>query len=124
MKKNNLIKFIFFITLITITIFYINFPAFADSKNFSANFDGGSVPTSINDLTNKSLATIISVIRIAGLGIAVTILTVIAIKYMIASPGDRADIKKHAVPFVIGAVVLFGTSGIISIIAKFAAKIS
>ena len=37
--------------------------------------------------------------------------------------GDKADIKKHAVPFVIGVVVLFGSSGILAIIANFASNI-
>ena len=47
-------------------------------------------------------------------------LVVLAIKYMSAAPGDKADIKKHAVVYVTGAVVLFGSAGILSIIEKFA----
>ena len=35
---------------------------------------------------------------------------------MISSPGDRADIKKHAVAYVIGAFVLFGVTGILGVL--------
>ena len=32
-------------------------------------------------------------------------LIVLAMKYMMSAPGERADIKKHAVVYVVGAVV-------------------
>jgi hypothetical protein len=47
-------------------------------------------------------------------------LVVLAIKYMSAAPGDKAEIKKHAVVYVTGAIVLFGSAGILSIIEQFA----
>lgn len=39
---------------------------------------------------------------------------------MVASPGERADIKKHLVAYVVGAMVLFGGAGILEIIERFA----
>ena len=47
-------------------------------------------------------------------------LIVLAIKYISAAPGDKAEIKKHAVIYIVGAVVLFAASGIIQIIKTFA----
>lgn len=58
--------------------------------------------------------------RIVCATIAVVVLLVISMKYMLSAPGDRADIKKHAVHYVIGATILFGASGILGIIGKFA----
>ena len=49
-------------------------------------------------------------------------LIVLAIKYISAAPGDKAEIKKHAVVYVVGALVLFGASGIIEVIKQLAAK--
>lgn len=66
---------------------------------------------------------IITVTRTIATGIAIIMLIAVAIKYMTSAPGDRADIKKHAVVYVVGAVVLFATSGILTIIAKFASSI-
>ena len=43
---------------------------------------------------------------------------VIAMRYMLAAPGDRADVKKSLVPFTIGAIVVFGATGILSVIAN------
>ena len=43
----------------------------------------------------------------------------IAIKYITSAPSDKASIKKQAVVYVIGAIVLFATSAILGIIREF-----
>ena len=62
--------------------------------------------------------------RLVGVGVAVIMLIVLAMKYMVAAPGDKADIKKHAIVYVVGAVVLFAATSILEIIAKFAGNFS
>lgn len=62
------------------------------------------------------LKAILTVVRNVGVFIAVGILMIVACKYIIASAGDRADIKKHAISYVIGAIILFATSGIAGIL--------
>lgn len=79
--------------------------------------------SSLTTPTQKVMKGIITIARTVATGIAVIMLVVLAMKYMIAAPGDRADIKKHAVVYVIGAVVLFASSGILGIILKFAQNI-
>ena len=54
---------------------------------------------------------------------AIIMLIVLAIKYISAAPGDKADIKKHAVVYVVGAIVLFAASGILGIIKNFASNV-
>ena len=39
-------------------------------------------------------------------------------KYMISAPGDRADIKKHAVAYVIGTFILFSAMQIIALLVN------
>ena len=73
--------------------------------------------------TKNVVGAIITVTRSIATGVAIIMLIVLAMKYMMAAPGDRADIKKHAVVYIVGAVVLFASSGILGIIAKFAAEI-
>lgn len=70
--------------------------------------------------TKKIVTSIINIVKIVATGVAIIMLTVLAIKYMSAAPGDKADIKKHAVVYVVGAVVLFGAAGILQIIEAFA----
>ena len=47
-------------------------------------------------------------------------IVVLAMKYMMAAPGEKAEIKKHAVVYIVGAVVLFASSGLLGIIQDFA----
>ena len=75
----------------------------------------GSSPTEVQDPMRQVLGAILAIVRTAGVTAAVVILMVIGIKYIIASAGDRADIKKYAVKYIIGALILFAASGIIEI---------
>ena len=63
---------------------------------------------------------ILGVVQVVGASVAVIMLIVLAIKYISAAPNDKAEIKKHAVIYVVGAVVLFGAAGILGIIRNFA----
>lgn len=119
MKKSKILK----IALVLLISFLIITPTYASNFDFSG-FEGGSAPGTVKKLTENTLGTAISVVRIVGTGIAIIMIMIIGVKYMIAAPGDRADIKKHAVPFVIGAVVLFGTSQILGVILEFSKTIS
>ena len=66
---------------------------------------------------------VITIARIICMGVAITMLVLVAIKYMTAAPGEKADIKKHAVIYVVGAIVMFASTGILGIIQKFASGI-
>lgn len=63
---------------------------------------------------------VVSIARVVCVGVAIIMITVLAMKYMTAAPSDRADIKKHAIPYVVGAVIMFAASGILGIIQDFA----
>lgn len=73
--------------------------------------------------TNTIAKSIITITRTICLGVAVTMLIVLAIKYMSAAPGDKATIKKSAVTYVVGALIMFAAAGILSIIEQFASGI-
>lgn len=64
---------------------------------------------------------VIKIIQIAGSGIALMIVTILGVKYMLASPGEKADYKKTAVPIVIGCVLLFAGVNIAGMIADIGA---
>ena len=70
--------------------------------------------------TQNVIGALITVIQIIGTGVAIIMLVVLAIKYISASPGDKAEIKKHAVVYVVGAIVLFAATGILQIVKSFA----
>ena len=82
-------------------------------------FETGGTTGGITDTADTILGAILSVMRIVCLGIAIIMITVLAMKYMMAAPGDRAEIKKSAVQYVIGAVIMFGAAAILGLLVEF-----
>lgn len=69
---------------------------------------------------NKAGQNIAGIISVVAVAVALVILITLAIKYITAAPSDKADIKKSAVAYVIGAVLLFAASGVLALIQNFA----
>ena len=61
----------------------------------------------------------ITIAQIICYGAAVIILMIVGVKFMIAAPEGKAQIKEKSVPAVIGAVLLFAVGSIIRIVANF-----
>ena len=119
MKK---IIIVFFIIMLVTPIFLIQSNA-TQGEGTSYNAKMGELinskwsdSTSASSKATSLLTTIIVGVKIAAVAVAIVMLLAVAMKYM--SPGDRAEIKKHAVPFVVGAFVLFGASGILTLIQE------
>ena len=100
------------------------------SAGFSLNdakkanmFDNATDNTNTAKTVRTVMGSALVVVQVVGMGVAVIMLVVLAIKYISAAPGDKAEIKKHAVIYVVGAVILFAASGIIQIIKQFASNI-
>lgn len=124
-KKIRICSIIILISILFISIFY-NI-CFAEEKgefNLSA-FENSSdaTPDSVKNLVKNSTGTAIAIARTVSVAIAVVVLLVIAMRYMISSAGDRADIKKHAVAYVIGTFVLFAATQIIIALVDIAGKL-
>lgn len=93
----------------------------SSNGNFDvSSFDSGAQATKVDDLVNDASETVVAVMRIASVAISIVILLVIAMKYMISSAGDRADIKKHAVAYVVGTFILFAATQIIALLIDLA----
>lgn len=103
------------ILLIIACVFSITNCANATSAIIKQNFTGSSNSTGSNAI-KQILSAVLSVVRTVGAVVAVVVLMTIGAKYIVASAGDRADIKKYAINYVIGAIILLGATGILSII--------
>ena len=55
---------------------------------------------------------IVSVITTIGIIVAVIVLLVLGIKYMMGSAAEKAEYKKTMIPYLVGAVIIFGASAI------------
>ena len=91
-----------------------------DLNQFNGITDSSGASTSVT----KIIGALINIIQIIGSGVAIIMLIVLAIKYISAAPGDKADIKKHAVVYVVGAIVLFAATGILQIIKNFSTNVN
>ena len=120
MKKSKILKIFIIIAIALYCIF--NTLYFANGYNWKGgigqfdNANAGTAGTSVKNVVGA----IVAIMRIVGSGVAIIMIIAVAIKYMSAAPGERADIKKHAVPFVVGAIILFASSNILGILADFA----
>ncbi len=109
------------ITVLTVALGIL----FATSMVFA---DGYSIPSSVSTKADSAIGNIggmvLTIAQIVGTAVAVIMLIVLAIKYISAAPNDKADIKKHAVVYIVGAIVLFAASALLGIVKNFAGGIS
>lgn len=115
------------LSIVALTVFIaamVVTPVFASAE---LKWDSVTINSDTSSDTAKAAknitGTILGVVQVIGVAVAVIMLIVLAIKYISAAPNDKAEIKKHAVVYVVGAVVLFAASGIIGIIRGFAEQI-
>lgn len=59
---------------------------------------------------------VVSVIRVVGVIVTVIVLLALGIKYMTGSVSEKAEYKKSMIPYVVGAVIFFGLSQILSLV--------
>ena len=65
-----------------------------------------------------------TIIRAVGIVAAVLILMILGIKYMLGSAEEKAEYKKTMIPYIVGAVVLFGASALAGSIVQMAQGIT
>ena len=63
---------------------------------------------------------IISIISIVAIVISVIVLLIIGIKYMMGSASEKAEYKKTMIPYLVGAVIIFGAGAIAQVIVNLA----
>lgn len=82
--------------------------------------DGWSGEKTVYEAAENVMGAIISIMQVVGVGVAVVMIIYVAIKYMTAAPSEKAEFKKSATAYIVGAIILFATSGILEIIKNFA----
>lgn len=122
-KKLSLILLLILITSFIFNI-YISNATYGDvMKGLVAE---GGIPeqdSAAATKTSTALSVIITIVRIVGVCIAIVMLLAVAMKYMTAAAGEKAEIKKSAIQYVVGAVVLFGAVGLLGLINDFSVNI-
>lgn len=120
MKKTLVKLSIILLITVLIVMMFANIGSYADTV--SKTFTGSSSSKTLG-ATRNLLGIILNSVRITGLAVSIIILTVIGMKFMMASPSERANIKQYSMNYVIGAGFLFAATGIVSILKAFAKEI-
>jgi len=121
MKMNKLMKILIAILMMITILTSISQVAFAEAPDPS-NFPVITNNPASNSVTSI-IGTIIGIAQIIGVGVAIIMLIILAIRYISASPDGKAEIKKSATQYIIGAILLFGATGLLQIIKNFALKL-
>lgn len=99
MKTKTIMK-ILTIVMVIAMIVTMSTVAFADIAIPTAN---GNVPTGMNNAAGQ----IITIVQFVCYAAAVIMLMVLGVKFISASPDGKAEIKKSAVIYVVGALLVF-----------------
>ena len=96
---------------------------------FSMVFGTVTIPTPSQPGTggediNGIVSNVIWIIQTIAIAAAVIMLMFVGIKFVTASPEGKAEIKKTAVIYVVGAILLLAASGVLGIIQNLAKNVS
>ncbi len=125
MKLNKIISmcliFILIICLLSATALA------GDPTDVTQLFGGDLASINEGDSTDTKITgaidSIIGLVQVAGTGIALIAVSLLGIKYMLASVEEKAEIKKYIVGIVIGAVLVFGGIEIAQLLADFSTEV-
>lgn len=125
MKKNTL-KIILVIAISIIFVFIFCHISLAgetgiiDPSDYKPdNLDSVSGADELKDIGNS----IIGFLQIVGSIISVVVLVALGIKYMVGSAEEKAEYKKSMMPYLIGAVMVFAITNLLSIIVNVAQEL-
>lgn len=120
MKKLTVEK-ILTIILIALTILMATLPV-CFAADYMNPESVKSVQTNAATSTQNFLGSIFTIVQVVAVSLAIIMLIVLGVKYVSAAPAEKADIKQSAMIYVVGAILMFGATGIIQIIKTFAGQ--
>lgn len=92
------------------------------------NIDGYDKPEDLNSGTSnkieKATSKVLTAITNIGIIVSILMIAILGVKYMLGSLEEKAEYKKDMVPYLIGAVLLFGILTFIKIFMQIGEEIS
>lgn len=117
MKKSK--KILLAIIPVVLVLLVVSTNVFAVSDMFNMDslnnaVSGGSASTNATNAVQGVWKTVLLILQI----LAVAAIVIAGVRYMFASADTKAEIKKQTIILVVGAVLVFGASGIINMITS------
>lgn len=100
------------VLMVCLVLFSFSF-VFADEPIKPEISVKGNASSKVSNLTGNMWATVTTVIQV----LAIAAVVFAGLRYMFASADQKADIKKQLIILVIGAVLVFGATTVLKVIA-------
>lgn len=113
--KNKTLKIMAIVILTIISTLLITSNVLATGLDTEITPQASEAAANVQNIAGK----VLNIVQIVGVAVATIMLTVLGIKYVSASPNEKAEYKKGMTIYVIGAVLLFGASMLIGVIRNF-----
>lgn len=113
MNKKILYKAIIIFIFILILLLLLSDNIFATKVNTNITI-GNKLKKEAEPVGNQ----IVGAIKVIGVFVAVAMTMIIGIKYMISGVEEKAEYKKTAFAYLLGATLIFAATGVISFIEK------
>ena len=84
-------------------------------------FGAVNIPTGNNGATGKlqgPVQKIIGIVQLICYAAAVILIVILGVKFMTASPDGKAEIKKSAIIYVVGAILVFAAGALLNLLKK------
>ena len=123
--NKKVLKFITIVLMASLVIAAFVSPALArDPKSINTNdYVAEQDQTGAASSAQRIVGTLIDVFQVVGVGVAIIMLVMLAIKYLSAAPNEKAEIKKSVSIYVLGAVLLFAAAGVLEIVQAFSKNV-
>lgn len=115
------------ITTILIVLYIITFA----TAGYCEDIDPTQVIETVNSKKGTGVKelysignTILGIIQYIAIGVAVVATLILGIKYMYSAPEEKAEIKKKLIPYIIGAVMIFGAVQLVKLVETFAGDLA
>ena len=118
MKIRRIITIVMLISTLVFIIAPISKATIDPNDYKPANPSTGDVSTIVN-IANP----IVGTLKVIGIVIAVITVAIIGVKYMTGSISEKAEYKKTMIPYLVGAILIFGASAITKVVVSLGSNI-
>ncbi len=119
--KQQTIKRIFtalFILSFLLSFLSTTFASSSDPFDFTS-YDSTTGNSDADKIAQTTMGTAINIIRIVATGTAIIMLSYMGIKYITAAPNEKAEFKKSAMIYILGAILIFAAGNILGMIVNY-----
>ncbi len=128
MMKKIVNKFLIILVMLFVFLNFMSFEVLATNSTGSVAIDKYNKETTLVDKDSSDspavyaenfIGRLIYIIQIILLALALIMIIVVGIKFVGGSIEEKVEIKKHISMYVLGAILLFTASGIVSLLRMF-----